>query len=161
MCLETEGPGEFFVAAWKSRMDPRNHQMELSQNPKWIAYVTSDIVPASRLESGCREDTLRYLTDSLDWYLGRIREHLSLFPRSVTPTQAANLVGLLDEIPEQIHLMTAHANGNNNFAFPDLSQVVSRSLDLIIEVNRNRDTMLPLAWTVEKPESAERATPRS
>ena len=134
----------FFVPAWHFRVDPLDFQRELFNNPVWIEFVRGEVLPATKkLESIQEHGDIDRLIESLQLYRDRIRENLALSQGYLSPRQVENLSAILDRIPVELRALDIRNNGNPLHFGPDLTDIVTRSLDLIEESNRNPDAYLP------------------
>ena len=143
----------FFVPAWYERADPLDSNRERFNNPKWIAYVREEVIPAAeQLEHVQDSNDIDWLIGSLEWYRDRIREELTLLQGYLSPSQVENLSAILDRISIQLHWLNVRKSGNPDYLGPQLTNLVERSLALIEESNRNPDAYLP---TIEEQSKAE------
>ncbi len=149
------GDSRFFVPAWYQRVDPLDWNRERYNNPKWIAFVRQEVIPATpQLEHVRDPGDIDWLIKSLELYRERIRENLSLLQGYLNPSQVEHLSAILDRISVQLHWLNVRRKGNPDYFGPQLTELVERSLALIEESNRNPDAYLPTIAELSKGEPA-------
>lgn len=134
----------FFVPAWHDRTDPLDSLRELYYRDDWLSYLRREVIPgAKKLESVSEPADIEALIRGLSAYHLQLLDTLNLAQGHMSPTQIENASSILDDLTVQKWYLEIRLNGNLTFLGPLFENILTRSLSLIEESNRNPDAYLP------------------